>query len=62
MNTMDTISARYSYRGYYRDTKVSRAHLKVILEAGCAAPSGCNMQTTSFIAVDDPDGADSGCT
>ena len=26
-----------------------------ILEAGLAAPSGCNKQTTSLICVDDPD-------
>ena len=26
-----------------------------MLEAGLAAPSGCNKQTTSLIAVDDPD-------
>ena len=28
--------------------------LREILEAGVAAPSGCNMQTTQFIGVDDP--------
>ena len=28
--------------------------MKVIMEAGLAAPSGCNKQTTSLIAVDDP--------
>ena len=54
MNTLDTIAARHSYRGTYLDTPVPREHLKAILEAGCAAPSGCNKQTTSFIAVDDP--------
>ena len=27
----------------------------MILEAGLAAPSGCNRQTTSLIAVDDPE-------
>ncbi len=55
MNTLEAISARYSYRGIYLDTPVPREHLKAILEAGCAAPSGCNCQTTSFIAVDDPE-------
>ena len=54
MNTLETISARHSYRGLYQDVPVPREHLKLILEAGCAAPSGCNKQTTSFIAVDDP--------
>ena len=55
MNTLETIAARHSYRGLYQDIPVPREHLKMILEAGCAAPSGCNKQTTSFIAVDDPE-------
>jgi nitroreductase len=54
MNTLDVIAARHSYRGTYQNTPVPREHLVKILEAGCAAPSGCNKQTTSFIAVDDP--------
>jgi len=55
MNTLETIAARHSYRGAYLDTPVPREHLKAILEAGCSAPSGCNKQTTSLIAVDDPE-------
>lgn len=35
------------------DTIVPRNDLKKIMEAGLAAPSGCNKQTTSLIAVDD---------
>ena len=54
MNTLKTIAARASYRGAYKSDPVPRGHLTAILEAGCAAPSGCNKQTTSFIAVDDP--------
>jgi len=54
MNTFETMTQRYSYRGKYLSTPVPREHLKQILEAGCAAPSGCNKQTTSFIAIDDP--------
>ena len=54
MDTLDIIARRASYRGAYRDTPVPREHLTAILAAGCAAPSGCNKQTTSFIAVDDP--------
>ena len=54
MNTLEAIHARKSYRGNYLPTPVSREHLKLILEAGLAAPSGCNKQTTSLIAVDDP--------
>ena len=55
MNALETMAARHSYRGAYLDTPVPREHLVKILEAGCAAPSGCNKQTTSFIAVDDPE-------
>jgi len=51
---MKTILARRSYRGKYLAEPVCREHLKSILEAGLAAPSGCNKQTTSLIAVDDP--------
>ena len=55
MNTFEAFSERYSYRGKYLPTPVPREHLVKIMEAGCAAPSGCNKQTTSFIAVDDPE-------
>ena len=55
MNTMETIRTRRSYRGKFESTPVPREHLKQILEAGFHAPSGCNKQTTSFIAVDDPE-------
>ena len=54
MNTMEAISGRFSYRGSYQNTPVPREHLKMILQAGLDAPSGCNKQTTSLIAVDDP--------
>ena len=55
MNTLDAIFTRCSYRGSYLSTPVPREHLTRILEAGLAAPSGCNKQTTSLIAVDDPE-------
>ena len=54
MNTLEAIQSRKSYRGPYLPNPVPREDLIKILEAGCAAPSGCNKQTTSFIAVDDP--------
>ena len=47
------IAGRRSYRGKYKPDKVPADHLKKIMEAGLAAPSGCNKQTTSLIAVDD---------
>lgn len=47
------IKSRSSYRGQYKNIKAPRKDLKIIMEAGLAAPSGCNKQTTSLIAVDD---------
>ena len=54
MTTFDAINARTSYRGKYKNTAVPREDLVKIMEAGLAAPSGCNTQTTSLIAIDDP--------
>lgn len=54
MNTLDCIMTRHSYRGEYLINEIpSRNDLIKIMEAGLAAPSGCNIQTTSLIAVDD---------
>ena len=55
MDILDTIKNRTSYRGKYKNIPVPRADLVRILEAGTSAPSGCNKQTASFIAVDDTD-------
>lgn len=55
MDCMEAIAERYSYRGLYENTPVPRDDLRKILGAGLQAPSGCNKQTTSLIAVDDPD-------
>ena len=54
MHVMEAVLNRHSYRGRFLPDPVSKEHLTQIMEAGCAAPSGCNKQTTSFIAVDDP--------
>ena len=50
----NVISDRRSYRGRYLPAPVPREDLRKILQAGLDAPSGCNKQTTSLIAVDDP--------
>ena len=55
MNAIETINKRHSYRGRYKAEPISREDLLTILEAGLAAPSGCNKQTTSLICVDDPE-------
>ena len=54
MDVMEAICLRHSYRGKYKDTPVPREDLVKIMQAGLHAPSGCNKQTTSLIAVDDP--------
>ncbi len=53
MNTLEAIRARHSYRGKFKSAPVPREHLTAIMQAGLDAPSGCNKQTTSLIAVDD---------
>lgn len=53
MKTLEAINYRTSYRGAYTNESVPEEDLKLILEAGLAAPSGCNTQTTSIVAVDD---------
>ena len=54
MDTLECISVRHSYRGAYRNEPVPREDLIKIMEAGLAAPSGCNKQTVSLIAADEP--------
>jgi len=54
MKTLEAIASRCSYRGIFQSEPIPRERLKAIVEAGYHAPSGCNKQTTSFIAVDDP--------
>lgn len=53
MDVITAIKQRTSYRGLYKESIVPKEDLKKIMEAGLAAPSGCNKQTTSLIAVDD---------
>ena len=54
MELFEALSARRSYRGMYKPDPVSREDLTKIMQAVLDAPSGCNKQTTSVIAVDDP--------
>ena len=55
MGVIDIIKKRHSYRGTFKPVPVPREDLLAIMEAGLSAPSGCNKQTTSLIAVDDPE-------
>ena len=54
MNVIEAISRRHSYRGRFKPNPVPREDLIKIMQAGLDAPSGCNKQTTSLIAIDDP--------
>ena len=53
MEFSDVIKKRGSFRGPFTGEKIPRQELQNIVEAGIAAPSGCNAQTTSFVIVDD---------
>ena len=55
MTVFDAIKNRTSYRGEFTNTNIPRSDLVKIMEAGLSAPSGCNKQTTSLIAVDNAD-------
>ncbi len=54
MNFFEIVKNRTSYRGKFENSPVPKEDLIQIMKAGYDAPSGCNMQTTSFIAIDDP--------
>lgn len=54
MEVFEAIAKRVCYRGPFSDAQVTREHLIKILEAAILAPSACNQQTPSFVAVDDP--------
>lgn len=54
MELIQAILNRHSYRGMYLPDPVPREHLQKILEAGLAAPSGCNLQSVHLVAVEDP--------
>lgn len=51
MNVIEAIHCRRSYKGKYKDIPVPKEDLIKIMQAGLDAPSGCNMQTTSLIAL-----------
>jgi len=55
MEFFEAVNSRASYRWKYETTPVPREDLKKIIEAGLAAPSGCNLQTTHIVGIDDPE-------
>lgn len=54
MEFFETVARRRCYRGEFTDAPVSREALTKILEAAIEAPTACNAQSPSFVAVDDP--------
>jgi len=58
MELFEAIAKRYSYRGAYLPRPVPEADLRKIVQAGLAAPSGKNLQTTRFIVITDPEKLD----
>jgi len=53
MDVFEAITRRHSYRGPFKERAIPREDLGKIVQAGIQAPSGRNMQTTSFGIVDD---------
>ncbi|MGI6736357.1 MAG: nitroreductase family protein [Anaerovoracaceae bacterium] len=53
MDFFETVNRRGSYRGPYTADQIPEADLRRILDAAIKAPSGYNLQTTSFIVVTD---------
>ena len=54
MDALQAMADRVSYRGRFLADPVPREDLRAMVRAGLSAPSGCNKQTTSILAVDDP--------
>ena len=54
MDVFEAIDRRHSYRDEFLDKRIPREDLQEIVEAGIKAPSGCNVQRTTFVIVDDP--------
>lgn len=54
MDVFEAIAKRHSYRAEFTDAPVSDDDLRKIVQAGIQAPSGCNVQSTSFVIINDP--------
>jgi len=53
MDFFDAVEKRFSYRKKLGSVLPSFDDLKMIVQAGLDAPSGCNRQTTGFIIIQD---------
>lgn len=54
MEFFETVARRGSYRGPFTDRPVPEEDVRKMLTAAIQAPSGYNLQTTSFLVVTDP--------
>ncbi|MGI6752287.1 MAG: nitroreductase family protein [Anaerovoracaceae bacterium] len=54
MDFFEVVNNRYSYRGEFLKEYIPKDSIRKILSAGIKAPTGYNLQSTSFIAVTDP--------
>ncbi len=54
MDFFETVNKRGSYRDKFQDAAIPEEDFRKMLEAAIKAPSGYNMQTTSFVVVTDP--------
>lgn len=53
MDFFEVLKKRHSYRENYIDAPVKKEDIETMLDAAIRAPSACNGQTTSFIAITD---------
>lgn len=54
MDFFEVVNKRGSYRDQFQETAIPEEDIRKMLEAAIKAPSGYNMQTTSFVVVTDP--------
>lgn len=54
MDFFKAVAKRYSYRGEFKKNPIPKKDLLRIVQAGMAAPSGKNAQTTIFVVVNKP--------
>jgi nitroreductase len=55
MEFFDTVAQRYCHKAAFRPDPIPDEHLRRIVEAGMAAPTGRNAQVCEFVIVNDPD-------
>ncbi|MCB6992502.1 nitroreductase family protein [bacterium 210820-DFI.6.37] len=54
MDFFEVVKKRGSYRNQFEEKAIPDEDIRKMLDAGIKAPSGYNLQTTSFVVVTDP--------